>query len=131
MCDLKAQTAANITVERRVLELVNKHRRKLFRQACAELLRKTEQLMRLRISTIPPGTYQAQDYLEDPDGHDIRFQVTLIISKEGLEVDYSGTDNQVSNPHNAVYGETLSGVYYVTRTLTGAHVPPNHGAFAR
>jgi len=130
MGDLKAQTAANITGERRVLELVSKHGRKLFRQACAELLRKTEQLMRLRISTIPSGTYQAQDYLEDPDGHDIRLQVTLTISKERLEVDYTGTDNQVSNPLNAVYGVTLSGVYYVTRTLTGDDVPANHGAFA-
>src|SRR5438477_611151 len=130
MGDLKAQTAANITGERRVLELVSKHGRKLFRQACAELLRKTELLMRLKISTIPSGTYQAQDYLEDPDGHDIRLQVTLTISKERLEVDYTGTDNQVSNPLNAVYGVTLSGVYYVTRTLTGDDVPANHGAFA-
>jgi len=45
-------------------------------------------------------------------------------------VDYTGTDNQVSNPLNAVYGVTLSGVYYVTRTLTGDDVPANHGAFA-
>src|SRR5438552_16085026 len=128
--DLKAQTAANVTGERRVLDLVKKHGLKMFQQACAESLRKTEQLMRLRISTIPSGTYQAQDYLEDPDGHDIRLQVTLTISKERLEVDYTGTDNQVSNPLNAVYGVTLSGVYYVTRTLTGDDVPANHGAFA-
>ena len=129
MGDLKAQTAANITGERRVLELVKKHGRKMFEQACEESLKKTEQLMRLRVSKIPSGTYQAQDYLEDPDGHDIRLQVTLTISKERLEIDYTGTDSQVSNPLNAVYGVTISGVYYVTRTLTGDDVPANHGAF--
>jgi len=127
--DLKAQTAANVTGERRVLDLVKKQGRKMFQQACEESLRKTEQLMRLRLSKIPSGSYRAQDYLEDPDGHDIRLKVTLTISKGCLKVDYTGTDRQVSNPLNAVYGVTLSGVYYVTRTLTGDDVPANNGAF--
>ncbi len=130
MGDLKAQSAANVTGERRVLELVKKHRWKAFQQACAESLKKTEEMMRLRLSKIPSGTYQAQDYLEDPDGHDIQLRVTLTISKGRLRVDYTGTDSQVSNPLNAVYGVTLSGVYYVIRTLTGDDVPANHGAFA-
>ncbi len=127
--DLKAQTAANVTGERRILELIRKRGRKVFQQACAESLKKTEQLMRLRFSKMQAGTYQAGDYLEDPDGHDIRLHVTITLSKGSLKVDYSGTDGQVSNPLNAVYGVTLSGVYYVTRTLTGDDVPANHGAF--
>jgi len=127
--DLKAQTAANVTGERRVLELVNKYGWKMFQQACAESLKKTEQMMRSRLAKIPSGTYQAQDYLEDPDGHDIQLRVTLTISKGRLKVDFTGTDGQVSNPLNAVYGVTLSGVYYVTRTLTGDDVPANQGAF--
>ena len=127
--DLKAQTAANIIGERRVLELVRKHGRKIFNQACAESMKKTEQLMRLRLSKIPSGNYRAQDYLEDSDGHDIRLKVTLTLSKGRLKVDYIGTDPQVSNPLNAVYGVTLSGVYYAVRTLTGDDVPANHGAF--
>jgi N-methylhydantoinase B len=130
MGDLKAQTAANIIGERRVLELVVKHGRKMLQQACVESLRMTEQMMRSRLSKIPSGSYRAQDYLEDPDGHDIRLKVTLTISKGCLKVDYTGTDSQVSNPLNAVYGVTLSGVYYVARTLTGDDVPANHGAFA-
>jgi len=127
--DLKAQMAANITGERRVVELVKKHGREAFQHACAESLRKTEQMMSLRLSRIPSGTYQAQDYLEDPDGHDIRVKVTLSLSNGRLKVDYTGTDSQVSNPLNSVYGVTLSGVYYVTRTLTGDDIPANHGAF--
>jgi len=128
--DLKAQTAANVAGERRVVELVRKHGLKVFREACSKSLKKAEQLMRLRLSKIPSGTYQGQDYLEDPDGHDIRLRVNLTISKGRLNVDYTGTDSQVSNPLNAVYGVTLSGVHYVTRTLTGDDVPANHGAFS-
>jgi N-methylhydantoinase B len=127
--DLRAQTAANITGERRVLDVIKKHGRKVFQDACAESLRKTELLTRSRLSKIPVGVYRAEDLLEDPDGHDIQLKVTLTISKEQLKVDYSGTDSQVSNPLNAVYGVTLSGVFYVTRTLTGDDVPANHGAF--
>ena len=127
--DLKAQTAANITGERRVLELIHKHGRKMFQQACQETLKKTEGLTRLRLSRIPSGTYKAQDYLEDPDGHDIQLKVTITLSKGRLKVDYTGTDGEVSNPLNAVYGVTLSGVYYVTRTLTGDDVSSNQGAF--
>ena len=130
MGDLKAQSAANITGERRVLELVKKYDRKTFQQTCAESLEKTEQLMRLRLSKIPLGTYLAQDYLEDPDGHNIRLKVTITLSKGNLRVDYTGTDSQVSNPLNAVYGVTLSGVHYVIRTLTGDDIPANHGAFS-
>jgi len=127
--DLKAQTAANITGERRVLELVKKHGWKPFHEACSESLRKTEQLMRLRLSKIRTGVYQARDSLEDPDGHDIQLRVTLSILRGSLRVDYTGTDGQVPNPLNAVYGVTLSGVNYVTRTLTGDDLPANHGAF--
>ena len=130
MGDLKAQSAANITGERRVLELVKKHGRKIFQQACTESLKKSEQLMKLRLSKIPSGIYQAQDYLEGPDGHDIRLKVILTVSPGHLRVDYAGTDAQVSNPLNAVYGVTISGVYYVTRTLTGDDLPANHGAFS-
>jgi N-methylhydantoinase B len=127
--DLKAQTAANITGERRVLELVKKHGWKPFHEACSESLKKTEQLMRLRLSKIRTGVYQARDSLEDPDGHDIQLRVTLSILRGSLRVDYTGTDGQVPNPLNAVYGVTLSGVNYVTRTLTGDDLPANHGAF--
>jgi N-methylhydantoinase B len=128
--DLKAQTAANITGERRIVELVQKHGRKMFQQACSESLRKATQLMRLRLSRIPSGTYQAEDSLEDPDGHDIRLKVTLTLARGLLKVDYDGTDSQVSNPLNAVCGVTVSGVHYVTRTLTGDDIPANHGAFS-
>jgi len=45
-------------------------------------------------------------------------------------VDYSGTHEQVEYPLNAVFGVTLSGVYFVIRALTGDDIPANHGAFS-
>jgi N-methylhydantoinase B len=128
--DLKAQTAANFTGERRIIELVKKHGLTAFQQACSESIRRAEELARLRLSKIPKGSFRAEDCLEDPDGRDIRLRVKITLSTRGLHVDYTGTEGQVSNSLNAVFGVTLSGVYYVTRTLTGDDVPANHGGFA-
>ncbi len=128
--DLKAQVAASITGERRVIELVKQHGLKGFQQACKQSLTTAERLARLRFSKMPSGKYDAEDFLEDPDGHDIRLHVSITLSRNGLVVDYSGTDKQVANPLNAVFGVTISGVYYVTRTLPGDDIPANHGAFA-
>lgn len=130
MGDLKAQTAANITGERRVIELIRKHGSRIFRQACQESLREAEQLARIRLSKIPVGTYRAEDFLEDPNGQDIRLRVSIRVSGKGVQLDYSGTDSQVPNPLNAVYGVTLSAVYFVIRTLTGDDIPANRGAFS-
>jgi N-methylhydantoinase B len=128
--DLKAQTAANITGERRILSLVRKYGFRKFREACLESLRKTEQLSRLRINKFPKGKFKAEDYLEGPDRSDIPLRVTVTVSTAGLHIDYTGTSREVSNPLNAVFGVTLSGVYYVTRTLIGDDVPANHGTFS-
>jgi N-methylhydantoinase B len=128
--DLKAQTAANLIGERRILGLVKEYGQQIFREACQDSLRKTRELMRLRLSAIPTGSWEARDYLEDPSNHNILLHVTITVSTNGISVDYAGTDPQVANPLNAVYGVTLSGVYYVVRTLTGDDVPANHGAFS-
>ncbi|HZY93239.1 MAG TPA: hydantoinase B/oxoprolinase family protein [Candidatus Bathyarchaeia archaeon] len=128
--DLKAQTAANLTGTRRVLGLVKAYGQQTFREACEESLRKTRDLMKLRLSKIPTGSWEARDYIEDPSNHNVLLHVTITVTSRGLMVDYAGTDPQVSNPLNAVYGVTLSGVYYVVRTLTGDDVPANDGAFS-
>lgn len=129
--DLKAQVAANITGERRVLALAEKYGLQKFRNTCESSFDYAERLLRKRLSTMKEGTYRAQDYLEHPDGErDIILKVRVTISKARVDVDYTGTDAQVPIPLNAVFGVTLSGVYYVIRTLTGKDIPPNHGAFS-
>ena len=129
--DLKAQVAANITGEGRVLALVEKYGLEQFREACHSSFEYSKKLMRKRLGEVEEGTYKAQDFLEHPDGEsDIRLKVTVSLSKDQVEVDYSGTDSQLPIPLNAVFGVTLSGVHYVLRTLTGGDIPPNHGAFS-
>ena len=128
--DLKAQAAANITGTRRVNQIISKYGLLNFKEAATESFCYSESLTRHRISSINKGTYNVQDYLEHPDGHNIKLKAKLTISKEGIEIDYKGTDKQQDCPLNAVFGVTLSGVYFVVRTLIGDDIPANHGAFA-
>jgi N-methylhydantoinase B len=48
---------------------------------------------------------------------------------ETLAFDYAGTAPQRNMPLNAVYGVTLSGVYYSVRAVTDPHIPMNDGSF--
>ncbi|PYB68308.1 hypothetical protein DMB44_04490 [Thermoplasma sp. Kam2015] len=127
--DIKAQVAANYTGERRVLEIIERNGLDAFREARSYYLEYADQLARSRMSEIPHGTYTAEDYLEKPDGTDIRLRVTIRVSGDRIGVDYTGTDEQVDVPLNAVLGVTISGVYYVFRTLMGSDMPVNDGTF--
>ena len=128
--DLKAQAAANITGIKRVKKIISKFGLENFKEAAIESFRYSESLTKHRISTLNRGTYTAQDYLEHPDGHDIMLKAKLTIFDQGIEIDYQGTDKEVDCPLNAVFGVTLSGIYFVVRTLIGYDIPANHGAFA-
>jgi N-methylhydantoinase B len=130
--DLKAQVAANVTGERRFIALIDKYGMEVFEECCKSSFEYSEELMRKRLcSVLKKGKYSALDYLEHPDGKsDLILKVKIEIGDYGVSVDYGGTDSQVSFPLNAVFGVTLSGVYYVFRAILGADIPPNYGAFA-
>ena len=128
--DLKAQKAANITGTRRVVDTISRYGLETFRIACRESFSQSESMMRRRISLIPSGTYSASEILEGARGAELILRVKVRISGRSVEVDYTGTDPEVDYPLNAVFGVTLSGAFFVLRTLTGDDIPANHGAFA-
>ncbi|MDA4125551.1 MAG: hydantoinase B/oxoprolinase family protein, partial [Thaumarchaeota archaeon] len=128
--DLRAQVAANVTGERRVVELISKYGLEAFREAASRSFEYSEFLMRKRLSKLRPGTYRASDVLEGPDGDELELKAAVRVSGGGVEVDYAGTAKEVDYPLNAVFGVTISGAYFVLRSLTGDDIPANHGAFA-
>jgi N-methylhydantoinase B len=128
--DLRAQVAANITGISRVRDLISKYHLETFERAAAQAFLHSELLTRKRISRFNRGVYDASDFLEGPGGEELELRVKVEVSKSGVSMDYAGTHVQVDYPLNAVFGVTLSGVYYVMRTLTGSDIPANDGAFA-
>ncbi len=127
--DIKAQAAANFVGEKRVLEVVDKYGIEAFEEAYKESFTHAEKLVRKRLEEIPAGTYSAEDYLELPNGKDLKIRVSISIGHKVL-VDYQGTDSQVQAPLNAVLGVTIAGVHFVFKSILGEDIPVNHGAFS-
>lgn len=127
--DLRAQVAANLLGERRVKALSEKHGVEVLREAMMQVMDYSERMMRSEIEQMPEGQYEAEDYLESTGVGDelVKIKVAVTVRKSGVKIDYSGTDAQVEGPVNAVFGVTLSGVYYVLRCLTDPTIPMNDG----
>ncbi len=127
--DLRAQVGANNTGKRRVVELITKYGLRTFARAGEHSFNHSRSMMTKRLASIRRGFYRATEVIEGPGGSEVKLQASVSISTSGVVVDYDGTDAQVDYPLNAVLGVTISGVYYVLRTLTGSDIPANDGAF--
>ncbi|MFQ5761698.1 MAG: hydantoinase B/oxoprolinase family protein [Candidatus Bathyarchaeia archaeon] len=129
--DLSAQIAANSIGAERMEALAERYGLQTLLEAFDRTLNYSEALMRRQISTMPKGTYEAVDYLDD-DGFSqepININTTVTISDDKLTVDFAGTHSQVRGPVNAVEAVTRSAVYYVVRTVTDPSIPANQGLY--
>lgn len=124
--DLRAQVAANLLGERRLIELVDKIGREKFWEACESILDQAQRLAQSAYAKMPQGAWKAEDYLElDNDLLPIRETVSL--RDDGVEVDFAGTAKQVRAPLNAVLGVTTAAVTFAIKTLMPEELPINDG----
>ena len=129
--DLAAQIGACRIGEQRLRQLCERSTPTHLRHLADQLLDHSERLVRAELRSLPAGEYVAEDFLDDdgvsPDR--IRIAVTLRIDPlaETLEVDFSGTSNQVKGSVNAVRAITLSACLYVLRCLLPNGSPTTAG----
>jgi len=128
--DLRAQLAGNITGERRVHELIERYGAATVAQATAKSIADGERRMRAALRAFPNGVAEVRDVMEDANGEpSIELRLRLEKHGERLTLDYTGTSPQLPLPLNAVYGVTLSGVYYAIRAVLAPDIPMNDGVF--
>ena len=128
--DLRAQLAGNVTGERRVRELVDRYGAATVGEAIGKAIDDGERRMRAALAAFPDGIVELSDVMEDANGEpSIVLQLRLEKRGERMLLDYTGTSPQLPMPLNAVYGVTLSGVYYAIRALLAADIPMNDGVF--
>jgi N-methylhydantoinase B len=128
--DLRAQLAGNVTGERRVHELVARYGAAVVADATARAIDDGERRMRAALRAFPDGVVEIADVMEDAHGEPtIALCVRLEKRGDAMSLDYTGTSPQLPMPLNAVYGVTLSGVYYAIRALLAADIPMNDGVF--
>ena len=132
LADLRAQRAANLTGERRLLELAERHGTGVLRSGMAEILDYAERRTRARLAELPDGAYEAEDLMEADAGdapRDIRLRVTARIEADRLTLDFTGTDPQVDGNLNCPLPVTKSAAFFAVRVLTDPEAPPSAGAF--
>jgi N-methylhydantoinase B len=152
--DLGAQIAACQSGTRRLREICDRYGIARAKNAAADLLVYSEEVMRAFLRTIPPGQYQAEDFLDDDGVEDkpVRITVTIQVAaasanKSPVEtrlaaspsasrrkhepanvtIDFTGSDPQVQGAINAVEAITYSACFYVFRCLLREDVPATSG----
>lgn len=128
--DLTAQLGAIRTGERRLAEIIARYGRKETTAYAHHLINYTATILRRRLTQIPAGIYQAEDWLDD-DGissEPIPLKVSVEISAQGhARIDFTGCAPQCAGPINAVLAITISAVYYIFRCLLPEDIPANAG----
>src|SRR5437667_5323650 len=132
--DLRAQLASCHTGAERLRELCRRYGLPRVRDAAAELLDYSEQLMRAFLRRVPPGTYRAEDFLDD-DGirpQPVRITVAITVRRGSarrpmVTIDFTGSSPQVAGSINAVEAITYSACFYVFRCLLAEDVPATAG----
>jgi N-methylhydantoinase B len=132
LADLRAQRAANLTGERRLLELADRNGIDLLQNGMAEILDYAERRTRVALADLADGTYEAADVMEDDAAdkpRDVHLRVRASIEGERLLLDFAGTDPQVEGNLNCPLPVTKSAAFFAVRVLTDPDAPPSAGAF--
>ncbi|MCB1693982.1 MAG: hydantoinase B/oxoprolinase family protein [Pseudomonadales bacterium] len=104
-----------------------------FTQGIVEINDYGERLALACLADIPAGEYRFTDYLDD-DGcgtEDIRIEVTITVSANGIDVDFDGTSRQVDGNVNCPLSVAAAAVFYCFRCLLPDHAPSCAGTFRR
>ncbi len=130
--DFLAQISANQMGSLRLGELISQLDEVHFLSALEHLNHYGERVARNALSQIPQGSYSFVDFLDD-DGagqKDICISVTLHIKEQGIQVDFTGTEQQTSGNINCPLSVAAAAVYYVFRCLMPAQTPACAGTFS-
>ena len=127
--DFDAQIGSLKTGAARLLEILDRRGEIEAMEYASQLINYSARLMRYTIASIPDGSFEAEDALDD-DGVDdlsVPIRVRIVIKGERALVDFTGSAPQVTGAINAVEAITVSAVSYVFRCLVGGEVPASAG----
>ncbi len=129
--DFSAQISANLLGVERLVELVNNSGLTMFKKSINALNDYAERLAQTALTEIPDGDYYFSDVMDDDGcGHrDIIIQAHISVIDHYINVDFTGTANQVSGNINCPLSVAAAAVYYVFRCLMPPQTPACAGSF--
>ncbi|MBH67851.1 MAG: methylhydantoinase [Rhodospirillaceae bacterium] len=129
--DINAQFAANAVGGERLRELCKKFSQEILVSAMDEMLNYSERRIRAAISASPDGDFEGEAWLDD-DGignEPIAIKTRLSICKDRIEIDFTGTADQVRSNMNSPFASSVSSaIACVKSVLTDPDIPFNEGA---
>jgi N-methylhydantoinase B len=129
LADLRAQRAANLTGIRRMRELVERHGAEMLATATREILDYAERRTRAALSDMPDGESSADDVLEARDGGDIPLRLRATIDGDSLDLDFTGSAEQIAGNLNCPLSVTKAACIYAVRVVCDPDAPPSAGAW--
>mgnify|MGYP005766513781 CR=1 FL=1 len=129
--DLMAELAANYRGEERLKALAEKYGVETLMEYFDAILDYSEAGMRAAIAQIPDGKISNEDFIEHDGIEDamIKIKATIEINGSDVFVDLEGTDPPAAGGVNSPWSMTLSGAYYAIKSVLGAEVLTNSGAY--
>jgi N-methylhydantoinase B len=133
--DLGAQIAACHTGAERLREVCSRYGLAKAKRAARDLLEYSEEMMRAFLEQVSPGTYRAEDFLDNDGISDTHVKIAVAVTftrgrgrpRHMVRVDFSGSAPQVEGSVNAVAAITYSACFYVFRCLLVEDVPATAG----
>jgi len=127
--DFDAQIGSLKTGAVRLLEIIERRGEREATEYATQLINYSARLMRHTIASIPDGSYEAEDALDDDGVEDraVPIRVRVTIKGERAVIDFTGSAPQVTGAINAVEAITVSAVSYVFRCLIAGEVPASAG----
>jgi len=129
--DFLAQLGANQKGAFRLSSVVSSLGLEQFFEGLKELNQYAEDLARSFYNEIPDGIYEAEDFMDD-DGQGqeaIPIRLRMRVQGSGIELDYTGTNKQVSGNINCPISVAAAAAYYVFRCLLPDYTPACAGVF--
>lgn len=103
--DVQAMISGLKSMDRRLNELCDRYGLEAVEQGMRDVIDYAETKARAVIKSIPDGAYSFSDYLEGiNEGEVAYFTATLTVRDDEIDLDFTGTDPQMSAAYNLVSG---------------------------
>ncbi len=131
LSDLYAGVAAIRVAEMRVRAICERHGAAALRAGIDALLRQGELVSRNALRTLPKGSWEAQDFMDDDGFTDepIPVRVRITVTDENFIADFTGSSLQRPGPVNGTWARLQSSARVMFKSITAPDYPNNGGCF--
>jgi len=129
--DIRAAVASNAIGKEELLRLYDRYGSRTVEASAREILDYSERLVRKGISTIPAGTYKAEDQLDtDTVTTNIyKLRARILVTGQSMTVDWTGTDPPARGPINRPKHAAVGDTFYALKCILDPNGPANAGSF--